>query len=143
VNIEVRSIAPADAERINELSAQLGYSLPVSATIERIKEIMASVDHIAFVAITDGKIVGWIHGFKTLLLESEPFIEIGGFVVDENFRSQGIGGKLVQRIKDWSRDKNVYDLRVRSNVKRSGAHRFYISQGFAEKKEQKVFQVDL
>ena len=46
---------------------------------------MSSNNHTAFVALTDEKIVGWIHGFRALLLESKPFVEIGGLLVDENF----------------------------------------------------------
>ena len=75
---------------------------------------MSSNNHTAFVALTDEKkIVGWIHGFRALLLESKPFVEIGGLVVDENFRSLAIGGKLVQRITSWCHENSIDDLSVR------------------------------
>lgn len=143
MNNQIRKIAVEDAESIAVLSEQLGYPLPVAEIIERIKEISSKEDHIAFVASENEKIVGWIHAFKAVLLESRPFIEIGGLVVDENFRGKGIGKRLVQSVQQWSVEKNINEIRVRSHVKRKEAHRFYTTIGFTEIKEQKVFEMIL
>ncbi len=143
MNDQIRKIAVEDAESIAVLSEQLGYSLPIAETVERIKEIISREDHVAFVASENEKIFGWIHAFKAVLLESRPFIEIGGLVVDEDFRGKGIGKKLVQSVQQWSAEKNINEIRVRSHVKRKGAHQFYTAIGFTEIKEQKVFEMIL
>jgi GNAT superfamily N-acetyltransferase len=78
-----------------------------------------------------------------VFLESNPFVEVGGLVVDENYRSKGIGKKLVEQIKQWCVEKHISTLRVRSQVKRKEAHQFYLANGFTEIKEQKVFQINL
>jgi GNAT superfamily N-acetyltransferase len=143
MEIELRIISFEDAAAISRLSGQLGYRLSVAETEDRIREIAASADHIAFAAMDGVTMVGWIHAGRAVLLESNPFIEIGGLVVEETCRGQGVGKMLVQKVKKWCLEKSIPDLRVRSNVKREAAHKFYEALGFTEEKKQNVFQITL
>ena len=143
MEIQIKLISSEDAEDVQRLSKQLGYSLSVEEIENNIREVTTRKDHVAFVALGNAKLVGWVHVFKAVLLESKPFIEIGGLVVDENYRNKGVGKKLVEKIKEWSVEKGILDIRVRSNVKRNEAHGFYTNIGFSEIKEQKVFQMKL
>jgi GNAT superfamily N-acetyltransferase len=61
-------------------------------------------------------------------------------VIDENYRKQGIGKLLVNKAREWAKEKHIDKLRVRCNRKRTEAHLFYIALGFVEIKEQKVFE---
>lgn len=135
----LKEIEIEDAEIITSLIEQLGYEVTKAETIERIKNIISNEDHFACTAILENKIVGWIHVFVSVHLESNPFVEIGGLIVDENFRGQGIGKKLIEEVERWMVSKNFYKLRVRTNVKRKDTHRFYLNQGFSLIKEQKIF----
>jgi ribosomal protein S18 acetylase RimI-like enzyme len=121
----------------------LGYPLSVDETKEQIKSVLSDENHCAFIAIENKKIVAWIHAFISVTIESKPFVEIGGLVVDENYRGKGIGNKLVDKIKEWAMNKNILSLRVRSNTKRIETHKFYTGIGFIEIKEQKVFSMEL
>lgn len=143
MEIQVRQMTENDAPTVQKLSEQLGYVLSISEIKNNIRETISSKDHIAFVALHDREIVGWVHAFKAVFLESISFIEIGGLVVDENYRNKGIGKKLIDRIKEWSLEKGINQVRVRSQVKRKEAHQFYLNNGFVEIKEQKVFQIML
>lgn len=143
MSIEIREITPGDAKEIQLLSKQLGYEMSLDDTLEQIREILSSENDFAAVALLEKKIVGWIHVFRAIRLETRPFAEIGGLVVDEDYRNKGIGRRLIEGIKQWCLVKNSNDVRVRSNVKRKEAHRFYTSVGFHEMKEQKVFQMKL
>lgn len=128
---------PNDASEVQRLSEQLGYTLSLNEAM--ISEVIRTKDNIAFVAMAGHKMVGWIHAFKALRIESKPFIEIGGLVVDDESRKLGIGKQLVNEIYKWAKQQDCEDLRVRCNTKRSEAHRFYYAMGFIESKEQKVF----
>lgn len=128
-----------DAEGVQKLSLQLGYSLSVHETEFMINEVTHTNGNIAYVAMASDKMVGWIHAFKALRIESKPFIEIGGMVVDDESRKLGIGKQLVNEVYQWAKQQDCEDLRVRCNTKRSEAHRFYNALGFIESKEQKVF----
>ncbi len=143
MEISIREISLDDAETITTLSYQLGYEISMEQTRFNIQQILKSKDNCAFVAIADEKVIGWIHAFKTMRIESPPFIEIAGLVVDIDYHGNGVGKTLVRKISDWSYAANNSTLRVRCNIKRLEAHKFYTSIGFKQIKEQKVFAMEL
>lgn len=142
-DIHIRPITENDASAIAGLSKQLGYSLSTEETVENIRGVLADKDHAAFVACIDNQVVGWIHILKAVRIESKPFIEIGGLVIDENYRKQGIGKLLVNKAREWTKERHIEKLRVRCNRKRTEAHEFYLALGFTESKEQKVFETSI
>jgi len=139
----IRKIIENDAAAISSLSTQLGYKFSIEQTLLQINAINNSNNDIAYAAVDDNKITGWIHVFYTLRLECASYCEIGGLVVDEVFRGKGIGKMLIEQVKPWCRDKNCALLKVRSNVKRTDAHRFYEHSGFMVIKQQRVFEIRL
>jgi GNAT superfamily N-acetyltransferase len=141
--IQIRPITENDAIAITALSKQLGYSLSPEETLDNISKVLFDKDHAAFIACIDSIAVGWIHVFKAMRIESKPFIEIGGLVIDENYRKQGIGKLLVNKAREWAKEKRIDKLRVRCNRKRTEAHQFYLALGFIESKEQKVFEQEV
>jgi GNAT superfamily N-acetyltransferase len=95
------------------------------------------------VAEAAGEVAGWLHAATALRLESPPYAEIGGLVVEERRRGQGIGERLVRAAIGWAGERGYAELRVRSNVVRADAHRFYRRLGFASVKTQAVFALPL
>ena len=141
--VQIREISEKDAESVATLSTQLGYESDIEQTSARIKRINNSNENCAFVALVDGKAVGWIHGFYTLRIESDPFIEIGGLIVDENYRNLKIGKQLIENINFWAKKHQVKKLKVRCNTKRTESHRFYERLGFEENKRQIAFEMNV
>jgi GNAT superfamily N-acetyltransferase len=139
MEIFVKKAEPEDAAAIARLSDQMGYTISVRETLRNLEIISQHENEIIFVALNDKKLLGWIHVFHTTRLESGSFCEIGGLVVDDQFRHQGIGTLLIDKIKPWCINRGSSNLRVRSNVKRKDAHEFYLRMGFDESKQQKVF----
>jgi N-acetylglutamate synthase-like GNAT family acetyltransferase len=143
MEIRIREIKPEDCKAVNELSKQLGYVLSLDHTKAQIIKLIAGKEHGAFAAIAEEKLIGWIHPFITLAIETKPFVEIAGLVVDEKFRDKGVGKRLVKKICEWSMLKEMDTIRVRCNTKRIQSHLFYQKIGFNELKEQKVFLLNL
>jgi GNAT superfamily N-acetyltransferase len=139
----IREAGPDDSEYMAELSKQMGYKTTTEDVRFRLNKIMDDKNNSVFVILDDIKVIGWIHGFYIFRVESEPFIEIGGMVIDENYRRKGIGRMLVNKIIEWSESKKSTKLRVRCNTIRKDTHSFYKSIGFVESKEQKVFDLNL
>lgn len=137
----IREISLEDAKVIHELIVQLDYDLPFLETTANINAVIQHPDNCAFVALYEDTVVGWIHAFRALRIESKQFIEIGGLVVEKEFRGKGVGKLLVNRVKEWCCELNIPTLRLRSNVIRHGAHQFYHQLGFKESKQQKVFDI--
>jgi GNAT superfamily N-acetyltransferase len=139
----VREALSKDAEDIARLSNQLGYAISASATLQNLETISKNQREIILVAVHEEKCVGWIHVFYTTRLESGSFCEIGGLVVDDQYRGMGIGKLLTEHSKSWCINMGVFSLRVRSNIKRKEAHEFYSQLGFSENKQQKLFEMNL
>jgi GNAT superfamily N-acetyltransferase len=139
----VREAETEDASDITRLSNQLGYEITPSRTLQNMIAIHENNNEIIFVAILETQVIGWIHIFQTTRLESGSFCEIGGLVIHENHQRLGVGKMLMEKAKSWCSASGHDQLRVRSNIKRSEAHSFYLSFGFRESKQQKVFEMSL
>ena len=132
-----------DSERIAELSGQLGYNTTGETMLKRLSGLLNNPNHAVFVATIDQHDIGWIHGFYSLTVESDPLVEIAGLVIDEQHRGKGIGQLLVNEVIAWGHTRAVSKIRVRSRIIRKEAHLFYQRLGFTEVKEQKVFDLPL
>jgi N-acetylglutamate synthase-like GNAT family acetyltransferase len=143
MNLFLRQAELKDVEFITELSNQLGYKTTIEKIQNRISEILNNVDNCVYVIIDNENIIGWIHCFYSLRVESDSFVEIGGLVVDENYRRKGVGKILVTKVIEWARSKKSNKIRVRCNTLRKETHVFYNRIGFIETKEQKIFDMEL
>lgn len=132
-----------DAEAINALSRQLGYPLSIEQTLQNINSVLQSKDHTAFVAEFENKVVGWIGAAQAIMIEVMPHCEINGLVIDEHRRGMGIGKLLIDKVKQWAKDKGNDKIGLHCNVKRTEAHLFYQHMGFTEIKQQKNFVINI
>ena len=134
------SIRPArqeDAESLANLATQLGYPSTAEQIRERFDILRARPDENAvLVAEVDGVVVGWVHAHTYKLLVEAPEVEIGGLVVDENLRGQGIGEELMHDAEAWAREQGCASVYVRSNTIRTRAHEFYKRIGYEILKSQ-------
>lgn len=138
-SIKIQIVKSNDVTSLSYLVFQLGYSGDDTKTSNRLSKILKQNDHCVYTAEVNEQIVGWIHAFITYRVESDAFVEIGGLVVDDKHRKQGIGKALVDAVIDWAKEKNMPKVRVRCNIIRDDAHAFYEQIGFEKKKEQNIF----
>ena len=139
--MQVRRAKIEDVPAIAEISREFGYD-PTEADVGvsvSLRDLLPRFDHAVFVAEVAGTVQGWGHARINRQLESPRFAEIAGLVVTRSCRSQGIGAAIVSAIEQWAREQGEQTLRVRSNVVRERAHRFYLREGYAELKQQKTF----
>ncbi len=136
----IRRLTADDAEAAAQLSGQLGYSCSAGDLRERIEELSGAADRIAFAAVVDGQIVGWIDAAMERHLQSPASAVIGGMVVREDTRGLGIGRRLCVEVEEWARSQFVPLVRVRSQIKREDAHRFYLRDGYRKVKTSLVFE---
>ena len=139
----IRRLTVDDAEAAAELSGQLGYSCSAEDLRDRIEELSRAVDRVAFAAVIDGQIVGWIDAAMERHLQSPASAVIGGLVVREDMRGRGVGRRLCVEVEEWARGRSVALVRVRSQIKREEAHRFYLRDGYRKVKTSLVFEKTL
>ena len=139
----IRPITLADAPAAAQLSAEFGYPNSLETMRHRIAALQNRTDHLVLVACIDQTAIGWIDVGIVHHFQSEPYGEIGGFVVSEKYRSTGVGKQLIARAEHWMRERGLSRSLVRSQIKREAAHRFYLREGYAQVKTSAVFEKEL
>ncbi len=137
----VRAARPEDTERLAWLCGQFGYPVEAEALSQRQQAIEESGDHAVYVATThEGQVIGWVQICIRRLLLAGRLAEIEGLVVDQQYRRQGVGQRLVARAEDWARSQGCEGVQVRSNVLRPEAKGFYPALGYENYKMSRVYR---
>ena len=137
--MEIRRARPEDRDALARLATELGYPTTPEQMAERLVRIDLDPLHAVFVADAGEAAIAFVHVLETRTLESPAHAEIAGLVVAEGARGRRVGARLVEAADAWARERGLPELRVRSNVMRLDAHRFYEREGFRLAKTQKVY----
>lgn len=142
--MRIRPVSIKDAAGIAVLSDQLGYPATEREVHAFLLDLINDADHVVFVADSEAdSVIGWVHVFRTKRVFAKAFAEIGGMIVDERFRGEGIGTKLIEAAEGWAWEASCSVIRIRSNVIRDQAHEFYRGLGYTKTKSQEVFEKEL
>ena len=137
----LRNITILDAQEIQSISNfELGYDVNLDIVKKQIRKLTNDNKHniiIGFENEQTRKIIGFIHAELYESLYMDTGLNILGLAVDSNFQGQGIGKKLMSSIEDYALKNNISYIRLNSNVRRIGAHKFYESIGYVCDKTQK------
>ncbi len=141
---KIRPAQPLDHARIAELAGQLNYPSTADEIERRLHGIKSLAEAAVFVAeLETGEIAGWLAVFVYRTVEADARAEVSGVVVDERFRSQRVGERLLAHAEEWARENGCQAIGLRSNVMRGRAHAFYERHGYAHVKTQKAFRKQL
>lgn len=135
----IRKASESDFQNLHVLTKSLGYTVDLGRFTTQLQQLLKDNDHQIYVAVADGKLVGYIHCMLATRLTSLPFVEIVALVVSPDNQNKGIGTKLVSKVSEWAKKMECTKLRVRCNTKRENAHQFYNNLGFTSSKQQLVF----
>ena len=112
-------------EDVNELMRLEEGSIEHPWTSEDLMKLATDQNKAGFVAEEDGKIIGYI-GLSFILDEAE----IGKLVVDKDFRRQGIGGSLIEEVKDFLKDQGIAKVFLEVAEDNESAKALYLKSGF-------------
>ena len=99
----IRTSASSDFAAITAL---LAPSVAASQLLERADDEMLTLIENGFVALEDERIVG----FCAVEIYSRKLGEIQGLTVDPEYRSRGVGRRLVMRCVERARERGVHEL---------------------------------
>lgn len=85
-------------------------------------------------------ILGWTSAELADHFYTPRYVEISGLIVDAEARGRGIGALLLRAVEAWAAELGVPSVRLRANIVRVDAHRFYEREGFARRKTQYMFE---
>jgi GNAT superfamily N-acetyltransferase len=138
--MKIRVLHLEDLEQMLQLCAQLGYPSTMEELTHRFHEFFKSDQHAVFVADEADKIVGFIQvNRESVTLVAGPRAEISALVVDEKYRGKKVGSQLIEVAENWCRNQNLPLIRIRSNIKRETAHKFYQNRGYKIEKSWHLF----
>ena len=130
----VRKANVNDVPQLIPLIAQLGYPPELEFMRNRFESFISNDGYGVAVAEQSDKIVGWIAWSKSMLFVLPKVrLRIEGIVIDNGYRRQGIGKKLMHFVEDIAKKISpcVIDLTSGLRRKKDGSHEFYKALGYA------------
>jgi GNAT superfamily N-acetyltransferase len=134
--MEIRKATMHDYVELASLMEQLGYPTSIEQMKQRLTNIDASPNYHTLVATESDKVIAMIGLVKSFYYEMNgSFIRIQAFVVDSNYRNQGIGKKLLEKAEEWARSIGAAGISLNSGNReeRIAAHKFYEKMGYVAK----------
>jgi GNAT superfamily N-acetyltransferase len=134
----IRRAIEKDIPRILELYRQLSFEPekyrmpPVNECRKVFRKMSQYPGYTLLVAEDNGQVVGttvqailpgFAHG-------TSPFAVVEYVVVDEKYRSKGIGKLLMESVISLAKEAGCYKIMLTSDLRRERAHKFYKSLGF-------------
>jgi len=138
----IRPLRVLDGPDLEPLCAQLGYPSTRDQITRRLEAILARESQGAcgvFGALSEERMVGWVHVESRYGLETDAAAEVCSLVVLESLRGKGIGRALLQRAEQWAQHQKLAAVWLRSSVARFEAHAFYMRLGYATTKTSHLF----
>ena len=136
----IRIAKMSDTIELARLSEQLDYPVTDEQMEGRLQRLLSEPNNAIYVfEVSQNRLAGWAHVFGKHLIELE-YAEIGGLIVDRDYRRQGIGEKLMKKCEDWAKENGYQEVRLRSGGKRKEAHEFYVHIGYENINLQQVFK---
>jgi PhnO protein len=142
-NIEIRSATTNDLDSVYHFVCGLESMVFDKALFAQyFNQCIATPHHHYLIALVNNQSIGYIscHG-QILLHHCGMVYEIQELFVDEKSRDNGIGKLLLEALYKKLGDTPYELLEVCSNMRRTDAHRFYLSNGFEQTsyKFKKIF----
>lgn len=84
-----------------------------------------------FVADMEGVVVGFVTTVEALSINlPDGYIKINGLAVLPEYRRQGIGKLLMERVEELARERGISLIGLASGFQRTEAHEFYEHLGY-------------
>ena len=126
----VRVAGSADADAIAAMIGELGYPVTAADVAARLGAIERAGQSV-LVAEIEGRVVGCLSTSTMIVLHRPaPVGRISMMVVDERYRSQGIGATMIAAAEELLVGKGCQLVEVTSNLRRVDAHRFWERNGY-------------
>lgn len=127
----IREARLSDATALLPLLRQLGYAKLDESEIREKVRLYSAAPNRLLVSENETSVTSFIALHIFPLFHSPGNAgRIIAFCVDEQFRSQGIGVKMLKAAEDYFLANGCARVEVTSNNRRTDAHAFYLHQGY-------------
>ena len=136
-NVTIRESINDDIPLILELLYELGRQKPQKdGELEKFKKLLKNYmqeddKKILVAQDNDSKIIGMISMvFLSRLNQNTLEMYVPELIVSQNYRSKGIGKKLINSSIEFGKKKKCHRIRLESGNQRIESHKFYKHLGF-------------
>nr|WP_256353703.1 GNAT family N-acetyltransferase [Aeromonas sp. sif2433] len=133
----VRLAEQGDGVAMARLFEQLGYPAGALEIVDRLRQPDPARE--VLLACLDAEVLGVLvwHLLQPLHL-APAWGLISALVIDESARGKGVGALLLAAAEARAQMQGCGQLELSSSLKREGAHRFYLAQGYLERPKRFV-----
>ncbi len=137
----LKEVSEENVTDLNRLMDQLRADNARHGTLDELKQIVSSTDIALAVAQDDKKIVGTAALYTVRKIgKSTGYVE--DVVVDEAYRGQGLGQKLMTLLIETAREQQLLSFGLTSRPERVAGNKLYQKLGFTIK-ETNVYRLKL
>lgn len=132
----IRDVTARDFDQVFGLLKQLwpNKELDYAGMKKMFDHNLQAPDHFYIVALYGPQVVGFCSLTVKHNLWMQGFLgNVDEMIVEESYRQQGIGKKLMDRITEIAVGKNCRRLELESSFHREAAHAFYKELGFEQR----------
>ncbi|WP_374356914.1 GNAT family N-acetyltransferase [Chitinimonas sp.] len=131
--LHIRRASDRDAAAIEDLYQQLVSNPALAVSPEHLAKLQASEHHVVLVAEQGDQVCGTalLSLCEDIMFGTQPFAVVENVIVNEAYRSQGIGAALFREIEAHCKRANCSKIMLLSSAQRSEAHQFFEQLGFS------------
>lgn len=126
MNIDVRRIGPSDADLLNRVGEDV---FDGELQLDRLTALLADSRHLLVVAIRDGEVIGQAQGTIHLSPDKPDSLYIDNMGVTPALWRKGIGGRLLDQLLEWGRERGCRDAWLVTEPDNTEARALYESRG--------------
>lgn len=135
-----RKAQQKDHEKLIRLIDQLGYQIDAN----RLKANLKFYGSKAIVLEEGGQVIGCLaYQILPVFHSSEKHMRIISLVIEERYRGQGMGKKLMKEAEKIGRKNGCSVIELTSAYHRIDTHKFYIKQGYELGGEKLYFRKEV
>lgn len=127
----IRRIDAAHLDDAARLLALLNPETPAALVRERLETILREHPHYQLIgAFAEGALVGVCGAWIATKIWCGSYLEIDNLVIHPDYRSGGIGSRLIARLEQLARERDCKILVLDSYTSNHASHRLYHRLGF-------------
>jgi len=132
----IRTIEENDYKGIADIVRNdLGYENSSDENVMiRLNSIREHKEYIAFVAINEEIVVGFIGLIRENAYEFDgEYLRVAALAVKKEYQDKGIGSKLLEKAEEYAKEIKAVIIVLNSGLQRESTHKFYERRGYVKK----------
>lgn len=129
-NYNIKELTIEHRTDIMRLVVMLNPNIPNDVLESRLYKMFKIQSYKCFGIFDKGVLIGLTSCWYTVRYYSGAQIEIDNVVIDEAYRSKGIGKIFLDYITDWAKKNDCETIELNTYVANHRSHKFYFEQGY-------------